>query len=302
MTYSDSTSAQKAVLNGPKGPKGLRVSVADAWNDGTSLIIAHDDDIWLSRLDENCLLKIFKYLNFGTLEALSRVCSRFNDIINRHIFSLQRKVNVLYGGELFHGDSKESFWNVLGSVLRHAREVKLTVLSFPDDIENISNAFTYNLGENLERLEIFQVFISGRFYEGLKKVFVRLKVFKWVCSLGFNNDYELDLVNWCPALKKLSLQGRMAFHVNAEKWKSLESASLNVLDKEHQNYSKFVLNNRQLKRLKIAIWEELSLMRVICAHLPNLETLKVDADDIVWEHFRGLGRLKHLKTLQLSFC
>lgn len=142
-----------------------------------------------------------------------RVCNRFYDVISRRIFSLQRKVNVVYGSEWFREDTGP-FLNVIGTVLHHAREVKLIALT--DDIENISNVLTYNFTENLERLELGEVFISGRFYEGLKKVFLRLKVFKWFYSRGRNKDYELDLVNWCPALEKLNLAGRMAFHVNAE--------------------------------------------------------------------------------------
>lgn len=295
-TYVRSEDAYRAIWYGTRLDTALRIVFADTWKQpDAKSFLARNEDISLNILPDDCLIVIFGHFDLRTLLDLSKVCQRFKDIAHRHFFPFERKLELSYKAD---GDiqSIEFIWDVFSNVLCFATEVKfIKCHAFQSQNEiRLTDVFTKKLGENLERLELVNVFITARMHEQLKPVFERLRVMKYICDRD-HGDYEVDFAHFCPVLKKLHLEVNMELDKNVRSWPSLESVSINPLENSH-----FFWDNEQLKRIKIKIHTNLSQILMIWKRNPNAETLKIHiALPYVPMYFSGLTQLKRLKTLRL---
>lgn len=301
-------SAFRAIRDGKNIKDTLRIVLADTWNQPDANIqedfIAENDEITLNQLNEYCLLEIFRHLDLQSLLHLSRVCDRFDKLIHRRVFPLVRKIALDLRPDSTQLRSLASIRDILMNVGHHANHIKMEIDMYdhPPNTIRIMDIVTKNLGENLQRLDLIGVFINDRLHEQLKPIFQQLKFFKWDCDYFDERGYEVDFVHWCPLLEKLKLRSFMRCDINAEKWPSLVSATLNMFSfYESESYPQFFMNNGQLKRLKINIYHHFQMINDICFRLTNLETLKIYCcEGGEARSFRELVNLKELKVLRLS--
>lgn len=276
VTFADSRGAHQAVQAAKEATSDLIVILADTWKQPDyepRLFLAEDAEISLNCLPDDCLMSIFEYIsNTETLLGLCHVCNRFSAILQQRIFPLKfRKLSIC-----FDEHYSASSWEIFEKAVPHATKVRLD-FGYNQSIRNktrLLDVFTRNLWEELERLDLFQVKLSGRLYEQLKPVLKRLKVFK-LHELGGRSEF--DFVHFCPKMKSICLVWDRIFDINADTWPLLESAKLILSSEDVLKIPRFIQNNPHLKRLKIDIADHFWILTCICTHLPNLETVKVIA-------------------------
>lgn len=295
VTYADSRSALRAIS---KKRDDYLIALAETWKQPDApqplSSLARNCELSLNRLNDNMLIKIFRYLDFEPLLNLSHVCDRFKDLIRRYVFPQHPKIELNFAQDCF---PKEWIWYIAVNILPHRKRIKLLGTVRTIDDTRLLHVCIKNMRKNLVRLDMTEVFFTQNLYDHMKSVLKNLKVLFWENP----STRELDFINCCPALEKLYLIGNMSLRVNAGKWKSLKSAVLSV--RPGDSFSQFCSNNAQLKRLKIGIGDQHRYIRNVCAFLTGIETLKIvcvcryfsSAAD-----FKQLVELERLKTLKLK--
>lgn len=308
VTYFDSMSAHRAVCDDKKIRRDMRIIPADTWKQPKAkmgpLNIAQNEENSLSRLNEDCLIEIFEQLDLQSLINLSQLCDRLSDIIRRRIFPSLRKVALSYDPKRTVGDSVDTSWNIVKNILHYGTEVELETNSYIEypNMDRFADIFTRNLNENLERLALIGVLITDRMHRQLRPVFWRLSAFEWHYHSVTSDICAVNLVQWCPALKELTLRGNIDFSYNLYPWKSLESASL-LIPIDREGILKFVLNNQHLRSIEF-IMDNYMLLNDVQIHLPYLESLKISGRSLtVYSIFHLLAntRLKSLRLVAAEF-
>lgn len=306
VTYADSMGAFAAIRDAKNAREGLRIALADTWRQPDAPIAAAyaatNDELTLNRLNEYCLLEIFAHLDVQSLLHLSRVCDRFDDLIARRVYPQHKRIQ--FDLTSYRNSSLSSIRDILLNVGQHVHQVKLEMDNYgnPPNAARLLDIFTLHLGENVQRLDLTGVHITDRFHKQLRPILLRLKVLKWSSEHYEEHGFEVDFVHWCPRLEKLALRSFMRFDINAEKWQSLRSATIDMHSfYDSESYPQFFRNNPQLKRLKINVFHHFSMINDICFRLQQLQVLKIHCcEGAEARNFRELTNLKQLRTLRLS--
>lgn len=244
--------------------RGLRIIPADTWKQPSDnihpLYITLNEETSLNRLNEDCLIEIFEQLDWRSLINLSQLCERLSDIIHRRIFPSVRRVTLNYDPKRTVDESVDSSWNILTDVLHCGTEVEFktnSYIEYPNMIR-FADIVTRNSNENLERLAMFGVSITDRMRRQLKPVFKPLKAFESHFHGDTNNICVADLVNFCHALKELTLRGNTHFGSTSIQplppWKPLESASLHI-HFDRVKFLRFLYCNLYLRNLDLDVGE-----------------------------------------------
>lgn len=306
VTFTNSSSAFSAVKDGKIIKKDLRVIPADTWKQPDNVYvktnIADNDEIALNRLNDDCLLEIFEYLDLPTLLNLCRVCERFRMIIHDRILPFHKKISFDLTPTSNGIRSLTTIHDIMTNVGVHITNFQLKMDLYNDfhNSERLIDVITKNFTENLEKLELHGVFLNDRLYEQLKPILKHLKAFKWHDTFRRNHKV-CDFRNFCPNVRKLKLTSFMPFHINSGAWKSLENVTLCNMPFEIAEHQHFLRENTQIKVLKINTFDYFEFLNSIFYHFSHLDVLKLYCCSAPRARlFRELENFKQLKTLRVS--
>lgn len=177
VTFVDSISAFRALED-----EFLKqvIKPADTWKQPDYIdkfknknYLAENAEISLNQLNEYCLLEIFNYMDLPTLIKLSRICSRFANIITHRIFPKFKSVDFDFTNLRNRDVSKQvtvaSMRETLLSIGAHLTHAQLRGPQL--NTTRIMNIFTKNIGANIERLELWNIDITQRMYLQLQPIF-----------------------------------------------------------------------------------------------------------------------------------
>lgn len=257
------------------------------------------ENLTLTDLNADCLLKVFKCCDLETLTSLVEVCRTFRDIIRAEVFPKFRQLEFYYDGS-DHVEQKKFVSNI-GPYI-HELSIRITC-----DVEesNYIPFFKYVvswIGPNIRVLNLSSPTLPPDLISILRPIFARLESLKISCTDNIDFDYNVDCCSMCPNLLHLHMQGDSTFIPNAEPWAKLESLALG--DNEftcNQTLERFLANNPQVKRLKVSTFNADLLIEEVVAALPNLEQWVIygNNSDLLASNAGQLQRLKQLTDLKI---
>lgn len=298
VTFKEAASAFEAISN----QRNLDIFPADTWKQPDYIsppaFLVENNKISLNRLNDDCLIEIFRYMDLETILNLTMACERFNNIICQQIQSIHPKICLNID------IPKISFTlNVIKKLLKHVHYVSFNIDPYIKTLNliRITDISTKNLNKNLKELELNRFLITKRMHKQMRSILMQLESLKLIyCS---SNHDEIDLMSICPKLKTLCLTFSSIFVINSNRWQSLESLTLNHhrITSFPNLISAFLKNNRQLKELKLHLFNENSLINDICKFSCNLEILHLCSTlmNETW-HWENLVKLEKLKELEIT--
>lgn len=253
----------------------------------------------LNALNDDCLRKIFLYLDMKTLIKAAEVCIRFNERA-KETFANKFNVLDLYYLRKFKPAKLDRFFENFGAVIR-----SLEMYQEFNSVKDLERATKYCT--SLKSLKLWNLRIGEQLTEQLKPLFTTLESLTLI-ECGLEGD-STCLISTCVDLKMLDLyfcdigDGKCI----EQQFKKLEEAIISICGVSSETIINFIKKNPTLEKLTLendAIHES-KLIQTVIAVLPNLTELTInkDAGDVVdlTDHFSKLLQLTSLKVLKLNF-
>ncbi|XP_055297566.1 uncharacterized protein LOC129566055 [Sitodiplosis mosellana] len=268
------------------------------------------------RLDEDCLLHMFKFLDIDSLVNMAFVCKLFNQLLRLHCFPRIQKYKV------YINNPTDTLAKVRRTMLCIGQHI--TDLSFRTDLfygpgsqhrsEVVSHTSKYlkviaqNVSQNV-RQAFFCFGFNGNLIGTIAPILQNLRSLTIVNrSEKFEN--EIDFNALCPNLIEFNVNAQLSMDVCCKPWSSLRSISVMYNNKlEPEKLISIIEQNPQLTCLRFAWYSEnyRALFPAITKHLASLEKLDiwcnpyhVPLNNNFVVHFDGLGKLPLLREISLG--
>lgn len=296
VLYEKSQSAYQAFLanrNGIISTSNLRYIVpANTWHQSDLIPLwntIEPEKCTISKLNDDCLLEIFKYLDLETLVKVSNVCSRFQSLLNVYEF---RKVKA-YTAFVYHA-SVRSLRQTMKCIGPHLEHLYLRYHKYGESPPNYigkehEERSTYkimqNIGSNLTKLTVRKPpgeKPSRKILQLFGPAFCQITFLEF--DAEFNCRTIQSLREFCPHLETVILRKRILTCKNRHEavnshWPSLRNvetfqyvAALNLSCQRF--FEQFIQNNPQFRRLKLTNVNS-NLFRVVTEYSKNLEYLEI---------------------------
>lgn len=270
----------------------LHIAPADTWHQPDLYPLwnsVEPERDFILKLNDDCLLEIFKYLDLETLVKLSNVCTRLHNLLHQFNFPKFK----MYTAFVFHTPV-----NLLRQTLKcigpHLEAICLRYQKNINTPENYLEAeheeratfkILQNIGPKMKKLTIRKPqgeMASRKLVKLFMPVFQQITTLEW--DVEFNCQTIQRLHSLCPYLETLILRKRIlncesdheAFHLKWATLKSVETfqymATLNLPCQLF--FEQFIQSNTQLKHLKLTNVNE-NLFRVVTEFGQNLEYLEM---------------------------
>lgn len=276
----------------------------------------------IPQLNDDCLLKIFSYLDIHTLVNTAEACNQFNYLINQQT---RRKINFRFPPtthanmekclKLFGQDVTDltlDFGQSDSSVISRkalTAQNKPMILRIFRKIKQLVNI------KQLTCLRIESMVVTPAIFAAIKPLLGQLTLLKIKSLRCAEADEEIEFPSMCSELTKLKLIGTILLDKSAAlHWPSL--TNLSILDNYNLRAStmnNFLSNNPQLTKLRIScgLYDNISFNNFIedtlkYQILPGLEKLTYEdkwngRQSTVFYICEQLGQLKTLRKLNLCF-
>lgn len=268
---------------------------ANTWHQPNSIALRDSVDpkkCFIFKLNDDCLLELFKYFDLVTLVKLSNVCTRFQNLLDTHFFS---KIKI-YTTYIYHASVSilRQTMKCIGPYLVH---LYLHYQKYGDDPEN------YLHDEHLERTtyKILQYITSNLAKLTIRKTFGQkpsnrlmelfIPAFRQITFLEWDAEFDCDTIerlrNSCPhleiiVLKKRNFSCQNSHDATALHWPSLKSFEIfqymaELTSSCQRFFERFIQDNPQLKRLKLNN-VNYNLFEIVTQSSQNLEHLEMLQD------------------------
>lgn len=288
ITFRESASAYEALKEKDRRGRPFYVQPADTWKQPRDSFKSTDIEHF-KNLSDDCLMELFEHMPLDDLIELSEVSVRLNSLIHNYEgFDKIKEVNL--DGNMM------TVTKLRRTLLAHGKYVESVIFTLPKSkgqkvVNRMVDLFTKHIGDNLVNLEIRGLKISNRMLSQFKRLFERLKVLKWqgweIGDEYYGDSFEdfpdysvtddVDLLNTCVNLEKLTVSQRHGFNSNSGTWQKLTNVHIgfDFFPDYELYYPKFFKNNPQITRLKIYCIVASLHINDIATYLPNLEKLKL---------------------------
>lgn len=315
VTYADDRNAYLAVahneLEGRRINRVFNIQPADTWKQpaqqNTSCeAIEIDEEITPAFfcLNEDCILEIFKYVDFDGLVNLSEVCKLFHRLLHSHFFPRYRTFVVE------NNSSKMSMplakmRRSLMCIGPYISELKFWWYEFDHNnrLKRFLDILGQLIGKNIRRVCFRDTVLTDEHIPAIQDILIRLETLEITV---YNPDYDLDLDFGvtCPKLRKLKLLENMQLNRICRPWPTLEH--LSIVGNEYMvlnTFRSFLQQNPQLKCLKFTAYHANERIRTVAQHLPNVEKLTIlpSFPNLTALNIVYLSSLKNLTKLNLMY-
>lgn len=279
-----------------KQPKQERLN-----NDDEKIIIDEENIPDFFMLNEDCILEIFKHLDFYSLVNSSEVCTLFNKLLHQHIFPRYREF-------VFAFESKMPLARLHKSLM--CIGAYLTELSFKwhdfdhnNRLQRFLEILGQHVGKNIQCVRFRDTHLTEMNIPAIKDMLERIERLEIIV---YNPDYDLDVdfVVLCGNLKTFKLLENMQLVLCCKPWPKLEH--LNIVGNEYMElntFRSFLAQNPQLRCLKFTAYHADDRLRAVAQTLRNVQRLTIlpsfpnlSASNIVY-----LSTLQNLTKLNLMF-
>lgn len=257
----------------------------------------------LNLLDDECLQKVFGYLNLTDLSNIADVCVRFDEQSKKTFSSKFSERYVRFKKEW---EKNSKFFVKFGALIK-SLEVDQELIYYVEaedesEVEPLEFALQYCNPSILKRL-CLKNFIIGHYMTSgkLRPYFKNLEALSLTDCDGLSQDMDFEtqtklvqeLMSICTKLKSLHLI------VNTHLVFTMTTECFNI----------YLSYNTTLTKLVINCGETLTssdIIRLIAQNIPNLQSLDFDAHINNTRNFQDdiqcLSNLNSLKELKLNFC
>lgn len=299
-------------------PNSFYVVPANTWHQPDSSSLCNSVDprkCFILKLNDDCLIELFKYFDLETLVKLSNVCTRFRTLLNTYNFP-KIKAHTMY---VYHA-SVSVLRQTMKCIGAHLVHLFLRYQKYGEDPENYLNE------EHIERTtyKILQYITSN-----LTKLTIRnppgrkpsnkmmelfIPAFRQITFLEWDAEFDCDTIESlqisCPHLETLILRKRNFSCQNCHNTAKLHWPSLNSLEifqymaelnlPCQRFFERFIQENSQLKRLKLTNVNH-DLFQIIAQCSQNLEQLEILQNfDLCSIHSKPtLDQLNNLNSLKI---
>lgn len=259
------------------------------------------------QLNEYCVIHILSFLEYDTWLDLANVSYRLKNLVNNISYPKQEYLE-------FNFDRSDTFPLAPTTLARmrqtllhlgqHLKSVKINFNSEikPPNCDRIVETFVKYLGPNLKTLCISGLILTN---ENISKFVPILQQIETLKLSALNEDYGPDLTQICVNLKKLRISHDTSFWSISQPWQKLENLSLASCEFDTERMlDELFLNNPQLKRLNIPVYDQSRVFSVIASFLEDLEKLTVYNDGglgVSSSHISKLLDLRMLRILKLKY-
>lgn len=255
------------------------------------------------RLNEDCFLHLFKYLDRDSLVNLSEVCTLFHKLLKRYCFPTIHKFEL--------NNIHDVITMPLSKMRRTLRCIgtHITDLKYKCDIYgdlNISCRFleimVLHIGQNLRRARFLDSHICYNDQISIIAPILRNLSSLEITDMNHDLDYDVDFEELCPDLIELKLNLNMRLIKCCKPWNRLRH--LTITNNEFLNTITFISlieQNTQLESLEFDVFDPDIRLRTIGNHLTMLQKLTLEAvhSNLGAWHFVHLNRLEHLSEINL---
>lgn len=252
-------------------------------------------------LNSDCLRKIFEFCDLDSLSALVDVCRIMRDIIRADIFPKYKEFECVY----FDGDVpfERAQIKKMINIGAYLRKLRIDIRS--DSIDAEYDFFFYRIvcctGPNIRELVLATPMLTARLLRILRPVFERLESLKVMTTVA-QIDENIDCLAMSQKIIHLHMQGLFTFTPIDQPWPKLESLALGDNDIIYgDNLHSIFVNNPQLKRLKVSVFNADLMVEEVVELLPNLEewTIFQNNSNLLSSNANQLQRLQRLSDLKI---
>lgn len=315
VTYTNDRNAYLAVahneLEGRRINRVFNIQPADTWKQPAQQsteceAIEIDEEFTPAffTLNEDCILEIFKYVDFDGLVNLSEVCKLFHRLLHSHFFPRYRTFVV------------ENNTSKMTMPLAKMRRSLMCIGPYISELKFWWHDFDHNnrlkrfldilgqlIGKNIRRVCFRDTVLTDEHIPAIQDMLSRLETLEITV---YNPDYDLDLDFGviCPKLRKLKLLENMQLNRICRPWPTLEH--LSIVGNEYMvlnTFRSFLSQNPQLKCLKFTAYHADERLQAVAQHLPNVEKLTVlpSFPNLTALNIVYLSSLKNLTKLNLMY-
>ncbi|XP_031623779.1 uncharacterized protein LOC116341063 [Contarinia nasturtii] len=292
--------------------KQFKIQPADTWtqpkqesdNIDDSIEDLEECDVAFFTLNEDCILEIFKHLDFESLINVSEVCKLFNRLLHQHIFPHFTSFAI--------ENSTKDIQMPLAKVRRslicigpYITELKFRWHDY--DHNNRLQRFLEKLGQyvgkNIRRIRFWDVLLYEEHIPAIKSIFSIVDTLE-ITVYNPAYDLDLDFQELCPNLRKLKLLENMQLIRCCKPWPKLEY--LSNVGNEYMvlnTFRSFLAQNPQLRCLKFTAYHADERLQAVAQLIPGVQKLTIlpsfpnlTASNIVY-----LSSLEHLTKLNLMY-
>lgn len=255
------------------------------------------------KLNEDCLLHLFKFLDLDSLVHLSEVCKQFQELLRKHCFPRIRNFTV-YNQEGAVSMPLAKMRRTLRCIGEHITDLKYTCHFYNYFSEGCRflNVLAQNIGPNIRRVQFCynHMFVANRILT-IAPILRHLESLE-IQDINVYPDEDIDFEELSPNLIELKLKLNMRLIKCCKPWARLQH--LSILNNEYldtRTFVSFVEQNPRLTSLEFDVFDPEIMLRAIAENLPMLQKLTIDSVDSnlgPW-NFVHISRLQHLTEINL---
>lgn len=296
ILYEKSQNAFNAFLAIQNGimdlPRMLQMIPADTWHQSDLVPMWTTIDpskCFITNLNDDCLLEMFKYLDLDAAVKMSNVCTRFKRLLDQYHFPKVKRYTVF-----IFNVSLNTLRQTMKCIGPHLAQLDLKYRNFAKQPSNCiktehEERTTYNvfqnIGNNLKQLSIHMPEVrkpSNNLIELFVPALRQITSLEW--DVVFDCETIEQLRELCPCLETLRLSKRIftcGSHHNTTDlhWPTLKNFKMfqymSALNTPCQRFLQlFIQSNPQLKRLKLTNVNK-QLFESVTEFSKNLEHLEM---------------------------
>lgn len=272
----------------------------------------------LKTLNEECMLKIFSYLNLAELFEVSSVCSDFRAIVRKmkKIKNIDR-IDLRFCDDCFDANGKINqsvgkMKNILYCIGDYIQEIRISADPHWNEFY-IFNTMIQNVGKNLRILRLSNFRWLPILFEYINStVFQQIKTLYLLQKYSNDIPIPIDIKTKFPKLEKLELHGKWIL-TNFSNWTTVDNLTLDrFISLNHTSWMSWMenvsSNFSNLYSLKVWKLVNHSDLLPINDEVNNYECLtkltklrKIQITVFNQQCFENLIKMSHLSLMSLIF-
>ncbi|GAB0092077.1 hypothetical protein DMENIID0001_070370 [Sergentomyia squamirostris] len=243
------------------------------------------------RLNDQCLLKIFSYLNILELIKLEEVCRRFQNVVEEIYRHHWKKLDFLHLAKelniVLHSEEAEV---IAGKIGAHVNEL-IIILNSDEEIHQryvlkqtpiVPNSILQKCSQNIQHLHIEYFNVEDNL-DNLNELFDKLKSLKLInCQL---RDEDIPALRFATNIRILDLSFNHEMKGSFLPFlRNIEEISLESCFLIQSNFLEFCQNNPTIRSLNVAYGafiDQECVNSLAKIPLENLEILKIGCNSFV---------------------
>lgn len=251
------------------------------------------------KLNEHCLLHLFKFLDLDSMVNMADVCKLFHNLLHRYCFPRCTQYEIKTGSTLLANARR-----TLKCIGPHIVDLKLdNCYVEPYLCSQFLNLLVEYIGSNVRRAQFINCYLDfDNKMKMMSPIFKHLE-FLSIEERDENSNIDHDFVALCPNVIEFHLKMKSRLQLCRKPWPSLQRLKLIEIELLRTlNFVSLIHENPQLTELEWHAFEYNVQIPAIADHLPMLQKLTLRATDstLAGWNLVSLIKLQHLTEIELQ--